>query len=444
MLCWAALGGLALNLMPCVLPVIGLKVMSFVGQAGKSRFQAFALNVWYSLGIMAVFWVLAGLAITAGYSWGDQAGTPVFNVIMATLVMAMGLSLLGVWEIPIPGFLGSNKTQMAASQEGALGALLKGVITTMLAIPCTGPGMAFALGWSVGKSSLMVTLVFTAIGLGMASPYLIIGAFPGLVKFLPKPGAWMETFKQLMGFVLMATVVFLISLLPPAYVVPTLAMLTATALACWIYASTPITASSSGKSQSYALCGAVLLGGAVLSFGWLLEDVIKPRYDAHIATAAEEKIAQLLANNEAGENVNLQQLLAAKSGEPIGDWSPFSLANLAELAIGQGKTVMVDFGAEWCISCKALENTVLHTDAVDQAIERAGVATLYADYTDYPPEIEATLESLRCQGVPVVALFPADDPYRPIVFRGGYTQGQLIEAIATAAGEPVEKLAAAQ
>ena len=444
----AMLGGLALNLMPCVLPVIGLKVMSFVSQAGKSRVQAFALNVWYALGILAVFWVLAVLAITVGYSWGDQAGSPMFNVIMATLVLAMGLSLLGVWEIPIPGFLGSNTTQVAASQEGAFGAWLKGVVTTLLAIPCTGPGMALALGWAVDKSAPTVAMIFTAIGLGMASPYLLIGAFPGLVKFLPKPGAWMESFKQLMGFVLLATVVFLISLLPPEYVVPTLALLTATGLACWVYAGTPITASPADKWQSYALCGAILLGGGVLSFGWLLPDVVRPRIEYQIATAADARVAELLAANtgNAGESASgfdaTQLLTTAQPVAVDGDWGPFSLTSLGDLAVERGKTVLVDFGAEWCLTCKTLEQTVLHTDAVEQAIERADVATLYADYTDYPAEIKATLASLRSQSVPVVAIFPGDDPYRPIVFRGGYTQGQLIEAIATAAGEPVEKIAA--
>ncbi|MEM1304949.1 MAG: thioredoxin family protein, partial [Planctomycetota bacterium] len=269
----------------------------------------------------------------------------------------------------------------------------------------------------------------TAIGVGMALPYLLIGAFPWLVKFLPKPGAWMESFKQLMGFVLLGTVVFLISLLPLDYVVPTLAMLTATGLACWVYAGTPLTASAADRWQSYALCGAILLGGGVLSFGWLREDVVKPRIEGLFA-----------ANAAAGTPDTSTAMLADWKPDA---WGPFSLAALGELSVERGETVLVDFGAEWCLTCKTLEQTVLHTDEVDRAIERAGVATMYADYTDYPAEVRETLAALRSQSVPVVAIFPGDTPYRPIVFRGGYTQSQLIEAIATAAGEPVEKIAAA-
>ncbi|MEN1679898.1 MAG: cytochrome c biogenesis protein CcdA [Planctomycetota bacterium] len=386
----AFFGGLALNLMPCVLPVIGLKVMSFVDQAGHSRTQAFVLNLWYSLGIISVFLVLAGLAMVAGLSWGEQLSSKTFTIVMASIVFVMALSLLGVWEIPIPGFLGSGKAQEAASQEGALGALLKGVITTLLATPCTGPGMGAALGWAIRQPPGVTLSVFFVLGLGMASPYLLIGAFPSLVRFLPKPGAWMETFKQLMGFVLIATVLFLLAILPTTYLLPTLVLLTCLALACWVYAKTPLTASTNDWNQTYGLCSAITVGGAVLAFGWL------------------------------------QPLLSA----PVdADWKPFSLASLKQVAVEDGKTVLVDFSADWCANCKVLEKAVLHTEPVEKAIDRNGVVTMYADNTDYPPEIEETLRALRANGVPVISVFPGGDPYRPIVFRGGYTQDGLIDAI---------------
>ena len=401
----AFVGGLVLNLMPCVLPVIGLKVMSFAEQAGHSRAQAFALNVWYSLGIVSVFIVLAGLAITAGLSWGQQFGNETFNIVMAVVVFAMALSMLGIWEIPIPGFIGSGKAQEAAAQEGAMGAFLKGVITTLLATPCTGPFMGGALGWAVKQPPSSTLAVFTVLGLGMASPYLLIGAFPNLVRFLPKPGAWMETFKQLMGFVLLGTVLFLVAILPPTYLLPTLVMLLCVGFACWVYSLTPPTASGSDRSQTYALCSAIVGASAVVAFGWLFP------------------------------------LLNA---EPDKDWQAFSLARLQQVAVEGKKTVLVDFSADWCWNCKALEKAVLHTDVVEQAVKTNEIVTMYADYTHTPPEIKQTLSALGANGVPVIAVFPGNDPYRPIVFRDGYTQGGLVAAIEDATGRSGNSVAMAR
>ena len=238
----AFVGGLILNLMPCVLPVIGLKVMSFVEQSGKSRTHAFMLNIWFSAGIIAVFLILGLLAATIGLSWGGQFGKTPFNVTIAAVVFAMALSLLGVWEVPIPGFFGSGSVQSAAAKEGPLGAFLKGVVTTVLATPCTAPLMAAAIAWAVTQPVVTNLIVFATVGLGMASPYLLIGVYPELLRFLPKPGAWMETFKQISGFVLLGTVVFILSFIEPAAIVPTILLLLGVGVACWFVARTPLTA----------------------------------------------------------------------------------------------------------------------------------------------------------------------------------------------------------
>jgi thiol:disulfide interchange protein DsbD len=405
----AFVGGIILNLMPCVLPVIGLKVMSFVEQAGHSRSHALALNLWYSAGIVAVFLVLAGLAISLGFSWGGQFSSTAFNVTLAALVFAMALSLLGVWEIPIPGFLGSGSAQSMAAKEGPTGAFLKGVITTVLATPCTGPFMATALGWAVRQTPATTLTVFASMGLGMASPYLLIGAFPSLVRHLPKPGAWMETFKQLMGFVLLGTVVFLFSFMDPAAIVPTVALLVGVGIACWTMSRTPLTAEFKERLEAWLMAGAVTLLASVFAFGWLYPKVTQPRLEARVAAAAREMGGGQLVSDE--------------------PWQPFSLAALQRVAVEQGRTVLVDFSAEWCLTCKALENTVLHTDAVDKAIDDSEVVTMYGDFTDYPEEIDRTIKALGSNGVPVIAIFPGDDPYHPIVFRGAYTQGGLLAAI---------------
>jgi thiol:disulfide interchange protein len=391
----AFVGGLILNLMPCVLPVIGLKVMSFVEQSGRSRTHALVLNLWYAAGIVVVFLLLGILAATINLSWGGQFGSTAFNVTIAAVVFAMALSLLGVWEVPIPGFFGSGSVQSAAAQEGPLGAFLKGIVTTILATPCTAPFMASAVAWAVAQPFATTLAVFASLGIGMASPYVLVGVYPELLRFLPKPGRWMETFKQVTGFVLLATVVFILSFIEPAAVVPTVALLLGIGVACWLISRTPMTAEFNDRIKSWAVAVAVLLLFVGVSFGVLY------------------RIA---------------------SERPETAWQPFSLEKLKRVAVDDGKTVLVDFSAEWCLNCKFFEKTVLHTEPVKQAIARFGAVPMYADFTDYPPEIDRTLKALRSNGVPVIAVFPGNAPYQPIVFRGSYSQQDLINALQRAAG----------
>jgi len=232
-LLFALLAGFLLNFMPCVLPVVGLKVMSFVEQSGESRGRMFLLNLSYSAGLISVMLVLASLAVFAGLGWGEQFSSAGFNITLAAFVFAFALSFLGVWEIPIPGLVGTIASSGSAQSEGYIGAFLKGTLSTVLATPCSGPFLGSALTWAVTQSAHLTYLVFAAVGLGMASPYLLIGLFPRLAGFLPKPGNWMVTFKQLMGFVLLATVVYLMSFMSIPSVVPTVLLLLGVGIGCW-------------------------------------------------------------------------------------------------------------------------------------------------------------------------------------------------------------------
>jgi thiol:disulfide interchange protein DsbD len=407
----AFVGGLILNLMPCVLPVIGLKVMSFVEQAHRSRSHALVLNLWYAAGIVSVFVLLGLLAAMIGLGWGGQFGSTPFNVTLAAIIFAMALSLLGLWEVPIPGFFGSGSVQAAAAQEGPLGAFLKGVVTTVLATPCTAPFMAAAVAWAVAQPLGTTLIVFASLGLGMASPYLLVGVYPELLRFLPKPGAWMETFKQQSGFVLLATVVFILSFVEPAAVVPTVALLMGVGIACWIIGRTPLAAESRDRLRTWGYASAVILAFLAVSFGWLYPDIMRPRFETQFSAAP-----------------------AATTGP----WQPFSLEKLKQLAVDSGKTVLVDFSADWCFNCKVLEKAVLHTEPVENAIAELDVVTMYADYTHYPPEIDNTIKSLGANGVPVIAIYPGGAPYEPIVFRGGYTQRGLIDGLEKATGRRLQ------
>jgi len=419
------LGGLILNLMPCVLPVIGLKILSFVEQAGQSRRHALVLNIWYSLGLLSVFVVLASLAIFIGLGWGRLFSFTGFNVALAAVVFMMSLSLLGVWEIPIPGLLGSGKANDLSQREGALGAFCKGVLTTILATPCSGPFLASALAWAVGRPPLETYAVFVSVGIGMASPYLLIGMFPELIRFLPRPGLWMDTFKQVMGFVLLGTVAYLLTLIPWVYIVPTVTFLFGLWAACWWIGRTPPTSNSSRKARAWLSAAAFAGVVGFVTFGPLAE-VTVGRFERTLQTAR--------ANSENGSLSQEKDQL---------QWRPFSRKTFNEL-IATENTVMVDFTADWCMTCKTLEKFVLNTPRTCSAVRRNGVVTLRADWTHASPEVTEMLDLLGSKQVPVIAIFPAGNANHPIILRGGYTQKMLLGALDKAGPSKILHVTAAQ
>jgi suppressor for copper-sensitivity B len=386
MLFLAISGGMILNLMPCVLPVIALKILSFVDQGGRQRGHVLALNLWYTAGLMFVFMVLATLSVSLNLGWGEQFSSTAFNVIMCAVLFIMALSFLGVWEIPIPGFVGSGKAAELATHEGAVGAFTKGVVTTILATPCSGPFLGSVFGFTLKQPPFVTYAIFGCIGLGMASPYLIIGAFPRLIRFLPKPGAWMDTFKQIMGFVLLGTIVFLFTFMNRDYVVPTFALLVGLWAGCWWIGRTHLTAELPEKMRAWGIGAAF-----AAAVGWFAFTSLVPH-------------------------------------DSLVPWQPFSRAELARLS-AEGKTVVVDFSADWCLTCKYNLNFVLNTDEVHQAIKANNAVPLLADWTDGSIEIKEMLESLKSNSIPLLAIYPANKPNDPIVLRDVVQRQQVIDAI---------------
>jgi suppressor for copper-sensitivity B len=387
-LLYGFLGGLILNVMPCVLPVIGLKILSFAQQAGKNRAHAFWLNVWYSAGLISVFLLLATLAVFAGFGWGQLFQLEWFNIAMAAVIFVLALSFLDVWEAPIPGFVGSGRASQMSESEGAGGAFAKGVLTTILATPCSAPFLGTALVWAMRQPPGIVYGIFIAMGLGMASPYLIVGAVPKLIRFIPKPGPWMELFKELMGFVLLATVVFIMISIRPGNMIATVALLFGLWGSCWWVGRIPPTAPRMARLRR---CMEAIAWGVLVwmfAFGFLADDTMK------LSECPEQFAEQKLMDN-----------------------------------LTEGKPVLVDFTADWCLTCKTLEKTVLHSDPVQQAIKKAGAVFLVADWTDNDPEVTKMLTRLGSKQVPVIAIFSPANPTHPIVFRGSYTQQVLIEAL---------------
>jgi thiol:disulfide interchange protein len=386
MIGFGLLGGLILNLMPCVLPVIGLKILAFVQQGGHSRGTVFALNLWFTLGLLSVFFVLATAAAFANLGWGQQFTYTWFKVAMVVLVFAFALSFLGVWEVPIPGFAQSSTSSKLQHQEGTTGAFFKGIFTTLLATPCSGPFLGPVFAFTLAQPPLATYLIFASVGLGMASPYLVIGAFPGLVRWLPKPGAWMDTVKQLMGFVLLGTVVYLFMTINAKYFIPTLALMMGVWLGCWIIGRVPPYEDFDKQVRSWTL--GLAAAGAI---GWLSFTFLGPT-------------------------------------RHLFEWQPFTPEAVARLQ-AEGKTVMVDFTAEWCLTCKANFRWAINTRRVKEVVERNGVAAVLADWTDHNEAIKQQLNELNSQSIPLLAIYPADRPGEVILLRDAITQGQLIAAL---------------
>ncbi|MCH7728481.1 MAG: thioredoxin family protein, partial [Planctomycetes bacterium] len=364
--------GFFLNFMPCVLPVIGLKIMTFAQQGGDSRRRVFKLNLWYTFGMLAVFWVLATLAVAAGLSWGQQFSSVAFNAVLASVVFVFALSFLGVWEIPIPGFVGSGKAGELAQREGAVGAISKGVLTTVLATPCSGPLLGAALTWAVMQPPLLTYLTFTFVGLGMASPYLVVGVFPKLIGFLPKPGPWMDTFKQIMGFVLLATVVYLLTIIPLPYVVPTVALMIGLWAACWWIGRTALTANVYKKVSTWIQAAAFAAVVGFVAFGWLY-GVMESRFQRAVDRELSQRTSLATPSTSIpnGETTTADAAKRGKHKDNELPWRPYSRALLEQL-IADGKTVLVDFTADWCLTCKTNETVALNTSETRRFVEANG------------------------------------------------------------------------
>ncbi len=434
----AFFGGIALNVMPCVLPVLAIKVLSFVKQAGESRARVLQLNLAYSLGIWAVFMILASLAVGVKFGdtqleqvgWGGLFQRVEFNIGMSCLVFAMGLSLLGVFEIPIPG-LGGHGLQ----KEGLLGAFLTGIFATFLATPCTGPFMGVALGWSVKQPAFVTYTIWSVLALGMAFPYLLCGVFPGLLKYFPKPGTWMVRFKEFAGFALMATVVWLISSLPYEYIVPALTMMLGLAIGLWMIGSF-YDVTSAAKLKNTVRITATLTTATIIAFGlWLMPGDLGA--DPSTATpsvatstdiaSAPPPMARSMSPREAPAQRTDSYRPQSISGHEL-PWKPFSEQALVD-ALEQQRTVLVDFTAAWCLNCKWNEHNALNTEKTLDFVRGNDVVTLYADFTREDPVIKDWLSRFNANGVPLTVVFPGNNPKGAIALHGIYREGTLLEKL---------------
>jgi thiol:disulfide interchange protein/DsbC/DsbD-like thiol-disulfide interchange protein len=399
MLLFAFLGGIILNVMPCVLPVLSIKVLSIIKQSDMTRAEIRNHGLSYTVGILSSFLALAifvAILKSGGESvgWGFQFQSPVFVAILAAVVFVFGLSLLDVFLINPPT---SNAVNDAASKGGLRGSFFNGIFATVLATPCTAPFLGTAVGFAFTQPLWATFSIFLAVGLGLAFPFLLLAFVPAWTRFMPKPGNWMDTFKAIMAFLLMGTVIWLLDVL--------------------------------GKQVGAAGQTRMLIFLGLLAFAsWLygrFGNVMRSTPVRYAATAAAIVIAVV------GGMVTLQFAPLAQAGQlaPVSEdgiaWQRWSEDSVAKL-VGDGKTVFVDFTAAWCWTCKVNERAVIETDEVRERIAQHGIVPLKGDYTNRDAAITAFLKRHGKAGVPVYVIIGPNTGGKPVILPEVLTKDLLL------------------
>lgn len=376
LLLFAFIGGLILNVMPCVFPVLGIKIMGFVQQAGQDRKKIFLHGAAYTLGVLVCFWALALFVITLGKGWGAQLQSPLFVLALCYFFMAFGLNMAGVFEI---GTSAVGVGQGLQNKSGLQGSFFSGLLATVVATPCSAPFLGTALTYAVSLPTALALGVFTVIGLGLSSPYLILSLAPGLVKKLPRPGAWMESFKQGMSFLIFGTVGYMLwtlgGLVDEWHLLMTIFGLVLVSLACWIYGRWYLP-HKSAKARTLGLGFAVLAMASGLYLGW----------------------PQAAPAKGSAQDMTWQA------------WSPELVKQLRDA----GKPVYIDFTARWCATCQ-VNKRVYHNESLQKLIHDKGIQLLKADWTNYDDRITTVLRDEYKKAAVPVNVYYAPGEKEPVI-----------------------------
>jgi thiol:disulfide interchange protein len=403
------LGGMILNLMPCVLPVISLKIFGFIQQAGQSRQKILRSGIAFTLGIFAWFIALALLLIAlkaAGrdVTWGGfQFTNPYFVLVLSVIVLVFALNLFGVFEISLPQRF-SRGLLSTSERKDDLGSFFQGVFATVLATPCTAPFLGTALGFAFSQSATITLAIFIAIAAGMSAPYLLLSAQPAWLRFLPRPGAWMVHVKQFMGFLLLATLLFLLYVLGAQRglegAIWASCFLLVISVACWMKgAFVSPTASATKRGIVLALMLVIVVASGIYFIG--------DKFHSANVASADSRLK--------------------------GDWQVFAPDRL-QAELEQGHIVFVDFTAAWCLTCKFNEASVLESQDVREAFQRRGIVKMKADWTNGDPVITKLLQQFGRPGVPLYVLYPRKNE-EPIVFPELLTKSMVLEKLEIVAGK---------
>ncbi len=389
--------GLLLNLMPCVLPVLGLKVMSLAKQSQGSRLKSIQLGLAYSAGTIATFAVLATFILVARSSgvtlgWGFQFQSLTYLVMMCSIICLMTLSLFGMFYVQIQ--TGVQSLEDVASRGGLIAAFARGASATLLSTPCSAPLLGTALGFALGQPAIWVVCVLLSVGAGLASPYMVLSCFPSWLKFLPKPGDWMERFKEAMGFLMLGTLVWMLSVI------------------------------------LNVAGGAALIGCIMFLFTLTLATWGVVRFASAESTLLRKSIvwalAAALCAGSFYKNVYSVDSSAPAASEHSG-LAVYSEASL-ESHLAQGKTVLVDVTAEWCLTCK-LNESILASTAVTEAMQKNNVLMMRADWTRGDENVSKLLKRFSRPGVPMYVIFQPGK--EPVVLPELLTPSIVIDAIET-------------
>ena len=387
----ALLAGLILNIMPCVLPVIPLKVLGIFQQARESRRRALTLGMAFCGGILAFFVGLAilnavlRLTVGTGYQWGDIFKYPWAVIGLALLMVVLALNLFGVFTVSFGGRLASG-----GPREGHAGSVFMGFLAALLGIPCSFAILTAVLVWAQTQSLPIGTIVLLLIGVGMAAPYALLTASPRLLARLPKPGPWMEHFKHAMAFPLLAVAVWLI----------------------WVLGDPKWMARVAGFAVVLSLC--ILMAGRWVNFA----SPPRRRWGVRIAAG----MLAVLAGS---------WLLPPPAPPPV-SWQDFSTQQF-EAARQSGKIVLIDFTADWCGTCKTVEALVYDRQSTADSFQQRGVVAFRGDVTRHDQPANALLKQLREPGIPVTVVYPPGDGQRPIRLHGIFSQQELFKALDQAA-----------
>ena len=418
-------GGLIFNITPCVFPVISIKIIGFVKQAGEDRGRVLRLGLTFCAGIMVWFWIFG---ILTGLGQVPMQHPPVVIGLTAVLFI-FAMNLFGVFEIVLPG-AATDKLAQAASREGYSGTFMKGLLATLLGTACTAPLFAGAAAYATTQPRVVAFLIFTAAGLGMSSPYVLLSAFPGWLKRIPKPGAWMVIFKQAMGFVLLATAVWLLvivgDLLDAQGVVWTVAFLGFLGASAWLIGKIQFNWGGGARFVTWVAAIAIAAFGVWFSFVKM--------YDLRAAMQPKGPDAEVAAVN----TVDVGALAAAAADAvakadwtghiPWQSWRP----GLPEELSRRGFTVYVDFTATWCFTCQTNKATSLDIDSARTKMRDTGVIPLKGDYTKQDASIRKQLLAFGVNSVPLNLIYPAGRPEAivqlPVILTPGIVSDALDKA----------------
>jgi thiol:disulfide interchange protein DsbD len=403
MLGLAFIGGLILNIMPCVLPVLALKILGFVRQAGSDPGRVRKLGLIYGAGVITSFLVLAGVALAVQAAggvagWSTAFQNPQFRVLMCILLVLVALNLFGVFEVTLSGGAMGVAGDLT-SKEGGAGAFFNGVLAAVLATPCTAPFLATAIGFAFTQPPIVLLSIFLTVGLGLAAPFVVLCWKPGWLKLMPKPGAWMVRFKVAMGFPLLGT-------------------------AIWVFWFT------AGRLGSAGVLWMGLLLVLVSAAAWVWGEF--GQKDGKTVGAGITALALLLVGYFGILEGQLDWRTSPGSRKPKVDWQPWSQSAVAK-AVSEGRPVLVDFTADGCLNCQINKRTSIEIKSTADLIRSQKVAALEGDFTDLDPAIAAELQKFGRRGVPLVLVYSKDPSKPPRVLPTVLTPGVVKEALEWAA-----------